>query len=415
MILTKLFILCLEQKLQRNDRTIAKILATYNNDPKDDLFPNGINNQEHKDFLLKIQELPTCPMDFLLDIYEELLSKTENKIYKDFPKLFNEYKAAILFKLSKLRTSIIRELIIPSIRNKPQIKQKVFCLRCKANENPNILLACGHPFCKDCLSFQCILSRVVVKSKSMEIKCPYKKCNYLLSKNEIKQAIGSIHYFYYDDFQPSKTCIVCGYQFTQASSIEEAKGLTLIKLKHKTTKEPLCSCKKCAEYVLGKKQGELKTQTEIDCFCVECRKQINCTKIIKALPCSVCCESTTIFIGSCNHFFCESCIKIHLSEQRNKEVGFNKLTCLYQGCKTMLSAELIRSIAGQENLDWFKNRSLELEKIDFVCQNQKCNEKNSYPKYGTKRLQNCTKCKTGICVVCNEEKCNCFKRKEVII
>lgn len=409
--MVKLLVLALELKIDGKDEAILRLLQTYNDKGQWISEKNSKDEQLIK-YFEKIKRLIKCPREDLLDDYEQTISETEDLVFKNntiTPKL---HKAAILFKLSWIRSQIIRKLLL--MLPAEERKHIIPCLRCQKQSYPNILLSCGHVFCKDCLSFQCILSMVHIQSKVFLVKCPYKKCNHVLSKMEIQQAIGNICYFYLNDSERNgkqnirdnekQICCFCG-------SNDNIKPLL-------HGKENRFMCILCTS--IFAEDREIYSNQGIKCMCSECNMVSPPKEILQEPFCTICLkteENGKLVLKhlKCGHYFCNDCIREHIKAKKSENmVGIKKLFCPFEGCNITLESSVIEEVAGEEILTWFEKKQKELESIRFTC--PKCKVENCLGKDKIRRFCKCSSCNAAICIICNELKHPgvCENRKEVI-
>ncbi len=364
------------------------------------------SNPQFNKYREMIVSLTKTPKEYLLEFAKYHITEAENEVFTieiNLPMI----KFGILSRFSYLKNKLLRNMLPKKIfeRRYPR------CQRCHYNNTQNILLNCGHIFCKNCLSYQCILSKVFIPSVDFQVKCPFTDCIYVLSFDEITQATGGLAYMYNYEINKKNICVFCGESSndiliptnstTQHELILSCKNCALLFDKKFTNADSLCEClcRNCQQSRKAKQKVKVKDLDKNGCF--SCKKKLD-TYLLSSLQLD------------CGHWCHISCMKRIISEGLNiPEIGIRKLTCLAPNCKYILTNQEILEATDEKTLEDFMRKQEKLECVQFTC--RKCNTKNFINKKCGIKNATCKKCHFAICWFCGnlQHPAECPDRKLV--
>jgi len=290
----KLLLILIEAKLN-NCENIGTIIKYYFNAEENKIiFSKNDSEQRIKKVIENLQAID------LLGIYgisEKVLTEYEKIILGlDDKKISYLHKLGILYRSAKIRFELLR------LFQTKTMKSFYKCHACGENKYPNILLHCGHVFCKNCLCFHCIASKLKVSKGKVLIKCPIKECPYFIYQEKIREALSGLPNFRIDKDIYKTNCQICDSK--DKNQIKE------LKCEHE-----VYLCTKCVKlYIDGKEEK---------CWCGYCMEPIFRGVKKLCVSCNIPQEKNIISMN-CGCNYCFACIM-------KKDIWIKQKNCINCG------------------------------------------------------------------------------------
>ena len=380
----KLLALALENKLASHEDVIKRMLQIYWN-KSTELSEEYKMDKEITECIGKIEILASKSIEEAIPIFDGFVANVEHGILHDQHIPSSEHKIGILYRFAKIKIALLRQLC-GSRKDKSHF---IKCFRCKEDNYPNILLICGHAFCKNCLALACIKQKVEIPEGQFLVKCPANTCKHILSTVEIRQAIGGFAYFYQDLEKDVACCAIC------------SRNSNLLKMSCKRGKA-LYTCSECAEYFL--KDESMIHSANCECYCNECFKIARGPIEIKINNgCEICCNEVKDLIPiNCEHRVCKGCLMKYINEQKlRKRIGTKGLVCPILNCKALLTSANIKNAIDEATLKFFEDKQYCLDYWVYKCPCKKGRVEfdRNEPILSARKCESCEK---SLCIVCKQ-------------